>query len=77
MPLKTISRAVLCLSLVALLGACASAPIDYPRTPSVALTDTGDTPLARDSADWRKQSPASNGFYPSPREKTPSAPDWP
>lgn len=69
MPLKTMGRTVLLLSLVALLGACASAPIDYPRTPSAALTDTGDTPLARDSADWRKQSPASNGFYPLTKGK--------
>ncbi|MEE4219216.1 MAG: phospholipase D family protein [Xanthomonadales bacterium] len=67
--MKTIGRAVLCLSLVALLGACASAPIDYPRTPSAALTDTGGTALAKASADWRKQSPISNGFYPLTRGK--------
>ncbi len=69
MPLKTISRVALCLSLLAMLGACASAPIDYPRTPSAALTDTGDAPLANNSAKWRKQSPASNGFYPLTRGK--------
>ena len=78
MPLKTISRAVLCLSLVALLGACASAPIDYPRTPSVALTDTGDTPLARDSAEWRKQSPDEQRLLSrSPRARMPLAPACP
>ena len=62
--MKTISRTALYLFITALLSACASAPIDYPRSPSLALTETGDTQLARDSSDWRKQSPASNGFYP-------------
>jgi len=69
MPLKTISQAVLCLSLVALLGACASAPIDYPRTPSSALEDTSDTTLARESIYWREQAPSSNGFYPLTKGK--------
>ena len=62
--MKTIYRTALYLFITALLSACASAPIDYPRSPSQALTETGDTQLAKDSSDWRKQSPASNGFYP-------------
>lgn len=32
---------------------CASAPIDYPKTPSSALIDTDDTALANSSTSWR------------------------
>jgi len=69
MTLINIPRTALLLSLVALLGACASAPLDYPRSPSTALTETGDTRLARGSSDWRQQSPESNGFYPLTKGK--------
>ena len=57
------------LFLIALLSACASVPLDFPKTPSSAITDTAGTLLAKKSSDWRQQSPASNGFYPLTKGK--------
>ena len=47
-----------------LLAGCASAPLDYPRDPSVALEDTADTSLADKAANWLDGNTESNGFYP-------------
>jgi putative cardiolipin synthase len=38
-------------------------PLDHPKTPSTALTDTADTHLARESATWRDGQLQGNGFY--------------
>ena len=43
---------------------CASVPLDYPKTPSGALSDTTETSLARSSTAWRASNPGLNGFYP-------------
>lgn len=48
----------------ALFTGCVSAPIDYPKTPSSVLSDTGNTALASASRSWRSADPESNGFYP-------------
>jgi len=45
------------------IAGCASMPLDYPKEPSRALTDTGDTFLARESATWRDGQIQGNGFY--------------
>ena len=47
-----------------LLGACASVPLDIPRTPSTALSDTGQTRLGISSIEWRHADPTRDGFYP-------------
>jgi putative cardiolipin synthase len=56
----------LSVTLIALLtlAACATAPLDYPKEPSAAITPTADTRLAQSSADWRSEQPDRNGFYP-------------
>ena len=52
------------LTVALILSGCASAPIDYPKTPSSALPETGDTALASSSRQWRAADPERNGFYP-------------
>jgi putative cardiolipin synthase len=59
---KTRSLFVLLLLLMGL-GGCASMPLDHPKTPSAALTDTADTYLARESSIWRDGQLQGNGFY--------------
>ena len=53
--------AVLLLQLA--LGGCVSMPLDHPKVPSTALTDTADTYLASESATWRDGQLQGNGFY--------------
>ena len=55
---------ILLLLLAVAFGGCASVPLDYPKTPTAALTDTNDTTLARYSNTWRGDYPDGNGFYP-------------
>ena len=45
------------------LGGCVSMPLDYPKVPTTALTDTADTSLASESAVWRDGQLQGNGFY--------------
>jgi putative cardiolipin synthase len=45
------------------IAGCVSMPLDYPKEPSRALTDTADTYLARESAKWRDGQLQGNGFY--------------
>jgi putative cardiolipin synthase len=52
------------LLLVALVAGCASAPLNYPKVLSSALSDTEQTALAQASAAWRTPHPELNGFYP-------------
>ncbi len=51
------------LAFVGMVG-CASVPLDHPKLASVALTDTDETFLAKESAEWRDGQLAGNGFYP-------------
>jgi len=46
------------------MAGCASVPLDIPKTPSTALTETSHTYLAKESAVWRDGQLQSNGFYP-------------
>jgi putative cardiolipin synthase len=46
------------------MGGCVSMPLDYPKAPTVALTDTDNTYLAKESAEWRDGQLRGNGFYP-------------
>ena len=43
---------------------CATAPIDFPRSYSEAITDTRDTTLGQAAEAWQKQHPGVSGFYP-------------
>ncbi|MFC1601458.1 phospholipase D family protein [Candidatus Sumerlaeota bacterium] len=56
--LTTLIVAVLALS------GCSSVPLDFPKTASSAFSDTGNTSLAKSSANWRAADPSRNGFYP-------------
>ena len=49
---------------VLLLAGCASAPLDYPKSESTAITTTDDTYLAQASLDWREEAPERDAFYP-------------
>ena len=51
------------LFLLAMAG-CSSVPLDAPRTPSLALMDTDETYLAKESIKWRNGQAEANGFYP-------------
>ena len=51
-------------AIFALLGACATAPFDYPKEHSVAITDTSDTHLAREVKEWTDANGGLSGFYP-------------
>lgn len=57
-------RLVAALVLVLLLSACATAPLDFPREESFAVTNTADTYLGREVAEWVAQHPGKSGFYP-------------
>jgi len=52
------------LLLVAFLAGCATGPIDYPRTDSFIETDTQDTSIGREVAQWEQAHPGMYGFYP-------------
>lgn len=43
---------------------CATAPLDFPREPSEALVNTGDTYLGNEVAEWTALHPGESGFYP-------------
>jgi putative cardiolipin synthase len=47
-----------------MLGGCASAPLDYPKETSKALTDTADTVQAGYVEKWLDGNTQVNGFYP-------------
>lgn len=50
--------------MVLALSACASVPLDQPKTASAALAETTDTSLAQISATWRTTNPEIDSFYP-------------
>lgn len=43
---------------------CVRMPLDYPKVPTVSLTETAHTYLAKESAEWRDGQLQANGFYP-------------
>lgn len=55
---------VVCLYALLIFSGCASVPLNYPKTPSVALIDTAETSLGRSSPAWRAFNPGLNGVYP-------------
>ncbi|MBE9547862.1 MAG: phospholipase D family protein [Proteobacteria bacterium] len=59
-----ISRLFSAIIALLLLAGCATAPLDYPREHSVAFTDTTDTYLGREVAEWTAEHPGKSGFYP-------------
>jgi len=46
------------------LAGCATAPLDFPKSYSEAITDTSDTHLGREVAEWTAVHPGKSGFYP-------------
>jgi putative cardiolipin synthase len=59
-------RALALAALLVLVAACASLPVDYPRTESHALTDTAGTRLGRAAEGPLRAHPGENGFHPLP-----------
>jgi len=43
---------------------CATAPLDFPKDHSEAITGTGDTYLGKEAAEWTAGHPQKSGFYP-------------
>ena len=52
------------LVLALFLAGCATAPLDYPKDHSEAITDTCDTYLGKEVAEWTAKHPGKSGFYP-------------
>lgn len=61
---KSIFKTFLPVLLVLFLTGCATAPLDFPKTPSEALSGTGDTRLGKGVAAWTAARPGESGFYP-------------
>jgi putative cardiolipin synthase len=47
-----------------LLAGCATAPLDFPKDHSEAITDTADTRLGKDVVKWSAAHSGQSGFYP-------------
>jgi hypothetical protein len=61
--MKFLERLTLIVAL-SILGACATAPVDYPKTPSTALEDTQDTFYGKRVAALTSAHPGGgSGFY--------------
>jgi len=58
------SRSLTALTLVLFIAGCATAPLDFPRDYSEAETDTGNTYLGKEVAEWTGVHPGKSGFYP-------------
>ncbi|MEA1889122.1 MAG: phospholipase D family protein [Pseudomonadota bacterium] len=56
-------KLVATLLLMLALGGCASMSLDHPKAPSMALSNTANTHLAKESAIWRDGQLQGNGFY--------------
>jgi putative cardiolipin synthase len=64
-PVKNLfSRSLAALVLVLFISGCATAPLDFPRDYSEAVTDTGNTRLGKEVAEWTVVHPGKSGFYP-------------
>jgi putative cardiolipin synthase len=61
---QTFSRPFITIVFALFLAGCASAPFDYPKQHSEAITDTADTYLAEEVAQWTSAHPGKSGFYP-------------
>ncbi len=46
------------------LTGCATAPLDFPKDHSEAITGTADTYLGKEAAEWTAIHPGESGFYP-------------
>ena len=60
LPIKSLTMVFV----VLLLAGCASAPLDFPKSESTAITATDDTFLAQEAREWLSEAPDRNGFYP-------------
>ena len=60
----TNSTTLIAFVLALFLAGCATAPLDFPRQDSHALSDTSDTSLGREVAEWTANHPGKSGFYP-------------
>ena len=58
------SRTLAIVALVLFVTGCATAPLDFPRDYSEAVTDTGNTYLGKEVAEWTGTHPGKSGFYP-------------
>ena len=57
-------RSLAVFALVLFIAGCATAPLDFPRDYSEAVTDTGNTYLGKEVTEWTGVHPGKSGFYP-------------
>ena len=58
------SRTFAPIVLALFVAGCASAPLDFPKDYSEAITGSGDTYLGKEVAEWTAGHPGESGFYP-------------
>jgi putative cardiolipin synthase len=61
---RLFTRTLAPIGFVLLMTACATVPLDYPKNYSEALSDTADTYLGKEVAQWTSGHPDLSGFYP-------------
>ncbi|MCP4046070.1 MAG: hypothetical protein GY732_08790 [Gammaproteobacteria bacterium] len=62
---KSFSRILAPIVLALFVAGCATAPLDFPKSHSEAITNTGDTHLGIEAGDWTTDNkPGESGFYP-------------
>ncbi|RLA01314.1 MAG: hypothetical protein DRQ42_03460 [Gammaproteobacteria bacterium] len=61
---RLFSRTFILLVFIFFVAGCATAPIDFPKQYSEAITDTDDTRLGKGVAQWIEDHPGKSGFYP-------------
>ena len=62
--MNKLANGIVLSSLLLLIGGCVSMPLDYPKEPTVALSDTSDTREAVEVKKWLEDRDDVNGFYP-------------
>ena len=60
----THSKTLLPFVLALFVAGCATAPLDFPKSHSEAIVDTGDTYAGIEVAEWSSMHPGKSGFYP-------------
>ena len=61
---RLFSRTFILLVFVFFVAGCATAPVDFPKQYSEAISDTSDTRLGKSVAQWTENHTGKSGFYP-------------
>jgi len=58
------SRTIVPIVFALFVAGCATAPLDFPKDHSEAVSNTGATYLGKEAAEWTAKHPGESGFYP-------------